>query len=206
VKVLDLFCGAGGAAMGLHRAWPEAEIIGVDINPQPHYPFTFIQADAMTFPLEGYDFIWASPPVADGLWRSLIEPLRRRLLLTPPETMYCIENVVGAPLVSPTRLCGSMFGLGIGTHQLRRHRLFEASFDCEQPSCRHDGPVVGIYGDHVRDRRRGQFSRLQNVELARRALGIEWMNWRELSEAIPPAYSEFIARQILIDKPKELVA
>ena len=62
MRVLDLFCGAGGAAIGLHRAWSDAEILGGDIKPQPHYPFTFVQADAMIYPLDGFDFIWAIPP------------------------------------------------------------------------------------------------------------------------------------------------
>ena len=67
MRILDLFCGAGGAAMGLHRAFPDAEITGVDIKPQPHYPFKFVQADAMMFSLEGYDFIWASCPLSKVL-------------------------------------------------------------------------------------------------------------------------------------------
>lgn len=121
MRVLDLFCGAGGAAMGLHRMWPDAEIIGVDIKPQPRYPFTFILTDAMTFSLNGYDFIWASPPCQGYSWTShiyhcqqrpypkLIEDMRRQL--SNAGVSYVIENVPGAPLISPLLLCGTMFGL-----------------------------------------------------------------------------------------------
>lgn len=106
LKVLDLFCGAGGAAMGLQRAWPNAEITGVDNRPMAHYPFNFILADAMTFPLEGYDFIWASPPcqgysimrnlpwLREKEYPLLIAPTRERLIVS--DVPYCIENVPGA--------------------------------------------------------------------------------------------------------------
>src|SRR5258708_28352590 len=129
MKVLDLFCGAGGAAMGLPRAWPDAEILGVDIVPQPRYPFKFVQADAMTFPLEGYDFIWASPPcqafsktrrITGKEYPDLIDPIRQRF---PTRIPYVIENVTGAPLFAPVMLCGTMFGL-----KVIRHRNFETNF------------------------------------------------------------------------------
>ncbi len=139
MRVLDLFCGAGGAAMGLHRAWPEAEILGVDIELQPHYPFRFVQDDAVKFPVAGYDFVWASPPCQaysrGGHWvrgkknridhPDLIAPIRGRIAACKA---WVIENVEGAPLINPVMLCGSMFGLRIAKGYLRRHRLFEASF------------------------------------------------------------------------------
>src|SRR5437899_6206203 len=130
MKVLDLFCGAGGAAMGLHRAWPDADILGVDIVPQPRYPFRFIQADAMTFPLEDYDFVWASPPCQDHM-RSrnhehhgtawVLDGIRQRLMAG--EKPWVIENVPGAKMRVDQRLCGCMFALP----NLRRERWFETS-------------------------------------------------------------------------------
>src|SRR3990167_5757112 len=101
--------------MGLHRAWPDAEIIGVDIKPMPRYPFTFIQADAMTFPLEGYDFIWASPPCQHYSALKTMTNARKhrdlvgaiRLRLKASGTSWTIENVFGAPLEYPLMLCGS---------------------------------------------------------------------------------------------------
>lgn len=209
MKVLDLFCCAGGAAMGLHRAWPDAEITGVDINPQPRYPFRFVQADAMTYPLDGFDFIWASPPCqaysrmhklnqAQGNAKEhprLIEATRARLMASG--IPYIIENVEGAPLRNPVKLCGSMFGLLV-----QRHRLFETSFFTLAPDCRHeefisDKPplhrlqgvsrVVGCYGNG-----RGQGD---NKALWERAMGITWMVRKEIAQAIPPAYSEYLAKQ-----------
>lgn len=130
-RVLDLFCGAGGAAMGLHRAWPGAKIVGVDIKTQPRYPFTFIQADAMTFPLDGFDFVWASPPcqrytqmLNHGLTPrakhpDLVARTRERLSIVP----HIIENVMSAPIRRDVVLCGEMFGL-----RVIRHRAFECSF------------------------------------------------------------------------------
>jgi DNA (cytosine-5)-methyltransferase 1 len=237
MKVLDLFCGAGGAAMGLHRAWPDAEITGVDINPQPRYPFTFIQADAMTFPLEGYDFIWASPPCQAFTalktmknakpHADLLTPTRERLLSLNHGSKWVIENVPGAPLQKGSvLLCGTMFGLGIPSEnaELRRHRFFEASFALLTPPCQHEaGRVCGVYGGHGRDRRRtvtvvskqGGYSpktvgvyghagarsrrdgtQMFNTKQRKEAMGIDWMKDAELSQAIPPAYSEFIAKQV----------
>lgn len=153
MRVLDLFCGAGGAAMGLHQQWPEAEIIGVDIKEQPLYPFEMVVANAMDYPLSGFDFIWTSPPCQGyTLMRNLgktaghgapklIEDIRARLHLT--SAPWVIENVVGAPLITPLRLCGSSFGL-----RVQRHRLFECNFHTSALPCNHRGErPVPVWGD-----------------------------------------------------------
>jgi hypothetical protein len=125
-RALDLFCGAGGASMGLHRAG--FEVVGVDACPQPEYPFAFVQADALTFPLDGFAFVWASPPCqAFTAYKRRTDHVRPRRNLIPAVRArlaaagvpYVIENVVGAPLRVPVMLCGSMFGLDV-----QRHRLF----------------------------------------------------------------------------------
>ncbi len=155
---LDLFCKAGGAAKGLAEAG--FDVVGMDIEPQPHYPYAFIQCDIISVKsLRKFDFIWASPPcqrhsVMTKRWRAervnshpdLISPVRK--LLIASGVPYCIENVVGAPLSNPVMLCGSMFGLQTKYgSQLRRHRLFECSFFVEQPECRHiGGSAIGVYG------------------------------------------------------------
>jgi DNA (cytosine-5)-methyltransferase 1 len=198
-RVLDLFCGAGGAAMGLHRAWPDAEIVGVDIKPQPRYPFTFVQTDAMTYPLDGFDFIWASPPcqhyscVTKKCDRErhpdLITLVRGKLSLSG--FAYVIENVVGArrEMLFPTLLCGSMFGL-----RTQRHRLFEANFALWAPQrCDHQIPPLLVTTAGANSRKNGNYKSVKN---AREAYGIDWMDGNGLAEAIPPAYSEYIARQL----------
>lgn len=205
-RLLDLFCGAGGAAMGYHRAG--FEVVGVDINPQPRYPFEFHQADAMTFPLEGFDVIHASPPCQkhtclNVMWNAkkhhdFVGPIRDKI--RESGLPYIIENVPGAPLIDPVKLCGSMFGLGAGPYRLRRHRLFECSFHVNPLQCNHEKgiPVIGIYGDHVRCRRRnGDLPMALGKPLADKAMGIDWMTYKELSQAIPPAYTEWIGKQIM---------
>ncbi|MBC8395046.1 MAG: DNA cytosine methyltransferase [Deltaproteobacteria bacterium] len=204
-KLLDLFCGAGGAAMGYHRAG--FEVVGVDINPQPRFPFEFHQADALTYPLDGFDVIHASPPCQahtclNVMWNAkkhldLVLPTRKRLRMSG--VPYIIENVPGAPLINPIVLCGSMFGLSAGPYDLRRHRLFECSFVVEPLKCNHikSKPVIGVYGDHVRCRRRnGDLPMALGKPLADEAMGIGWMNFRQLSQAIPPAYTEYIGKQL----------
>jgi len=202
-RVLDLFCGAGGAAMGLHRAWPDAEIVGVDIKPQLNYPFTFVQADAMTFDVIGFDFIWASPPcqryscVTPKTHRNghpdLLVGVRDRLLglRAVDKIPYVLENVVGARkhLLVPMMLCGSMFNL-----RCRRHRLFQLGFPCASPpkKCDHAKPILLVTTAGANSRRIGNFKSVKNAPLA---YGIDWMSGDELKEAIPPAYSEYIARQ-----------
>lgn len=197
MKYLDLCCGAGGAAVGIKQADPEAEIVGVDIIPQRRYPFTFIQGDALTFPLDGFDFIWASPPcqgysntqrIQGNDHPKLIEAIRQRLLETGKP--YCIENVEGAPLLTPITLCGAMFGL-----KVYRHRLFETNFSVKPLACQHSVPQVKMgrpvkEGDIIQVV--GHFS---NTPYARKAMGIDWMMRDELAQAIPPAFSKYILEQ-----------
>ncbi len=191
--------------MGLHRAWPQAEIVGVDHNPQCNYPFTFVQASALDFPLEGFDFIWASPPCQLYTRKSanwgrkrthflehpdLIGPIRKRLLGQPAP--WVMENVVGAPLRRDLMLCGSMFGL-----KIRKHRHFECSFPVLPPaeSCNHEGLYNPWQGAG------------RSAAKLREAMGIDWLPISggasrkkgytgDLFNAIPPAFSEFIARQV----------
>lgn len=193
MKALDLFCGGGGAAMGLHLAG--YEVTGVDIYPQPRFPFKFIQGDALTFPLDGYDFIWASPPcqaftLAQRIRKNehpdLIAPIRKRLKASGAP--YVIENVDGAPLINPITLCGAMFDL-----QTYRHRIFECSFPIAQPL---HPPHKAKTTKMGRPAKAGEFMHVvgnfSGVKAARKAMGIDWMSRDELREAIPPAYSKFI--------------
>lgn len=223
-RLLDLFCGAGGCSVGYARAG--FDVVGVDAKPQPSYPFEFHQADALEFPLDGFDVVHASPPCqAYSTMRvmptarehpDLVAPTREHLISAG--VPWIIENVVGAPLEagppslfgepSGVTLCGSMFGLDNGTHELRRHRLFESNVPLEQPACRHRLPVVGFYGAHARliqptvggQRRRHGTDIIGNdrkLPLVRDLMGIDWMRWDEAVLAIPPAYTEFLGRQIL---------
>ena len=206
-RVLDLFCGAGGAAMGYHLAWPDAEIVGVDNRPQPNYPFAFVQADALSYPLDGFDFVHASPPCQlfcsyrrHVEWRKpslfdrdldLIDATRARLHEWGGP--YVIENVPGAPLHDPVTVCGSSFGLDI-----RRHRCFEASVPLRSSPCDHawQTPRFPPAGNRMNLRSTVEVGVWRiPVETQRKAMGIEWMDLRELSQAIPPAYTRYLAEQ-----------
>lgn len=209
LRALDLFCCAGGAGVGLHRAG--FEVVGVDIVNRPRYPFEFHQADALTFPLDGFDLIWASPPCqgytamrhapgAKGAPR-LIDAVRQRM---PAGVPWIIENVEEArsEMIDPILLCGSMFDLGAQGCRLQRHRLFECSFPVTQPECRHDSrPVIGVYGGHARRRAASAGGRgTKDVwegghkAAAAEAMGMDWATLAELSEAIPPDYAEYLGR------------
>ena len=204
-RLLDLFCGAGGAAMGYHRAG--FDVVGVDNRPQPNYPFRFVQLDALDFPLDGFDAVHASPPCQHWTrsanaheWPDLITPLRP--LLERAELPYVIENVPRAPLVAPFVLCGSAFGL-----RVRRHRAFETNFGVMVPPCAHDGHdfvTVAGGGPNPASFHRGLGAtggpdrKPRNVADALDALGVDWkMTRAEANEAIPPAYTEHIGGYLL---------
>jgi len=211
-RLLDLFSGAGGAAMGYHRAG--FEVVGVDIKPQPRYPFEFIQDDAFTMldywqtwrgkEVWGeFDAIHASPPcqayaITDNIWKKaengaypdLVAPTRDRLkALGVP---FVMENVPRSPLKDPLVLCGEMFGL-----RVIRHRLFETNWPFFLvPHLRHSAKAS--YGRTPKNGEHYTISgHFGDVEGARLAMGIDWMTREELSQAIPPAYTEYIGRELI---------
>jgi DNA (cytosine-5)-methyltransferase 1 len=227
-RLLDLFSGAGGSAVGYHRAG--FEVVGVDLAPQPRYPFEFHQADALTFPLDGFDAIHASPPCHDHSSLSSLSGLdaihasppchdhsslsslsgldgtgdllaRTRVRLASTGLPWVIENVPGAPMRADVLLCGEMFGL-----RTYRHRRFELSgFFALTPAhpphrvrtsskkrraCWDAGLHVSVTGD-------------VGTYVGSQAMGIDWMTGNELSQAIPPAYTEHIGcylRRVLADR------
>lgn len=208
-RLLDLFCGAGGCSVGYARAG--FDVVGVDLNPQPNYPYEFHQADAMTYPLDGFDAIHASPPCQahssigqqmskryGTVYPDLVAPTRE--LLQATGLPYVIENVPGAPLIEPAMLCGSSVGLDV-----RRHRLFETNWPLMVPPCAHGwqtrrfrsldqrraeglASVVGVHG---------HLNYAGERELREKAMEIDWMTTPELAQAIPPAYTELIGHQLM---------
>lgn len=220
-RLLDLFCRAGGASAGYHAAG--FDVTGVDIDPQPYYPFDFVQADALTVDLSGYDFVAASPPcqlysAATPEHRradhpDLVEPTRQRLReAVEAGTIlgYVIENVPGAPLIDPVQVCGWTLRL-----EVQRHRLFESNLELFGTACHHDTgtravPVYGAYGQ--RPRRKpdvGEASpgrkpagaeasrEATTADRGREAMGIDWMPWTDLTQAIPPAYTFWLGTQLM---------
>lgn len=192
--LLDLFCGAGGASMGYYRAG--FQVVGVDIKPQPHYPFMFIQADAMTFDIRGVDAVHASPPcqaytrarvIKGNDHQGLVPLVRDRLVASG--IPWVMENVPGAPMRPDLRLCGCQFSLPIGQYQLRRERWFELSWPCLALTspCHHYGRSMYVFGHDSRAK----------VDARRQAMGIDWMNRNEMSQAIPPAFTEFVGQLLM---------
>ncbi len=216
MRVLDLFCGAGGAGMGYRQV--RFDIVGVDSAPQPRYPGPFIQADALALDMRfirSFDAIHASPPCqgytsmrfapgAKGAPRLIAEV---RTLLTASGLPWVIENVAEArtDMRNPIMLCGTAFGLGACGCELRRHRLFESSFDIRSPGCAHSSkPVVGVYGGHARIRSASHGGRRTrdiwpggHKPVAAEAMGMSWATLAEMSEAIPPAYTRHIGIELL---------
>ena len=210
--LLDLFCGSGGAAMGYHRAgW---DVLGVDIVARPRYPFPMIVADAMTWPLERVDAIHASPPCHDhspvtGRNRKAAGPKGTGWMLTATvdrlaaqSRPWIVENVDSAtmpPTAAVVRLCGSAFGLDV-----RRHRLFATNTAMLVPPCAHHRQAPRF---RSLDSRRSELATVVGVhghlnypgeaEIRNRAMGIDWMTQPELTQAIPPAYTEHLGRQLL---------
>lgn len=213
-RILDLCCCAGGAAVGYQRAgW---NVDGVDQVFKYDYPFRMRIADAVDSLramlvykpfFESYDAIHISPPCqryATGTKNpdkhpDLVPVVQE--LLDEIGKPYIIENVPGAPLRNPVQLCGSGFGLGV-----RRHRHFESNVPLVGMPCDHEsqGTPIGVYGDHP-DRKRqwrpttGTSRGVRAATLAegREAMGIDWMDWKDLTQAIPPAYTEHLGRQLL---------
>ena len=208
MKLLDLYCKAGGASKGYQLAG--FEVVGVDIKKQKRYPFKFIQADCLELMkdiefLKSFDVIAASPPCqthsitqhlrnAQGKSTDKIDliPQTREALIASGRP-YVIENVPGSPLINPIQMCGSSFGL-----KVRRHRLFESNLQLKGSICNHkeQGKPVGIYGS-MRDEIPNGGHTAKSIEQAREAMGIDWMIWGELVEAIPPIYTKEIGTQIL---------
>lgn len=199
MKLLDLYCKAGGGATGYYRAG-FTRITGVDRVYQPRYPFTFALCDAMTYAErfgKHYDVIHASPPCQGystarsrhSHYPEVIPQLRA--LLQSLGKPYIIENVRGAPLRNFAQVCGSALGLN-----LRRHRLFESSLPLRSTVCDHKrfphpyeitgrgGPSHGHHRPRTRDEMRA-------------IMGIPWMTRAELVEALPPPYTEYIGKQVL---------
>jgi len=223
-RLLDLFCGAGGAAAGYHRAG--FDVVGVDIQPQPRYPFRFVQADALGLLVDpvairfgGFDAVHASPPCqAYTVMRFCVDEDRRRAYpdlvaairasLHATGLPWVIENVAGAPLVDPVLICGSMFDPPM---DIQRHRIFETNWGLEPPMwpCRHKLWAARYPGNRS-DRRRDPGRRARVVVVAgndtrgyagtakwREVMGIDWMTRAELSQSIPPAYTHLIGTQLL---------
>jgi len=216
MKLLDLFCGAGGASEGYARSG--FEVTGIDLKHGKRYPHTYIRGDVRDYLntefLSQFDVIAASPPCqtfsstkhlrdAQGGTTTKINMIPEvRDALVASGKPYVIENVPNAPLIDPILLCGSGFGL-----KVRRHRLFESHLPLVGNQCKHkeQGKPIGVYGamnDTAQglDRVTGKYviggSTAKTIEEAREAMGIDWMIWGELVESIPPVYTEFIGKQI----------
>ena len=208
MRLLDLYCKAGGASKGYADAG--FDVVGIDIKKQKRYPYEFIQADCLEIIkdldyLRTFDIITASPPCqthsrtkhlrnAQGKSTDKVDliPQTRQALIESGKP-YVIENVPGAPLVDPVQFCGSSFGL-----KVRRHRLFESSIKIVGSICDHktQGKPVGIYGS-MRDEIPKGGHTAKTIEEARNAMGIDWMIWGELVEAIPPVYTRTIGKQLI---------
>ena len=209
MKLLDLYCKAGGASKGYQLAG--FEVVGVDIKKQKRYPYEFIQADCLELMkdmkfLKSFDVIAASPPCqthsitqhlrnAQGKSTDKVDliPQTREALIASGKP-YVIENVPGSPLIEPIQMCGSYFGL-----KVRRHRRFESNLPIVGSPCKHkeQGKPVGVYGS-MRDEIPKGGHTAKTIEEAREAMGIDWMIWGELVEAIPPIYTQEIGKQLLL--------
>lgn len=199
-RVADLCSCAGGASKGIARAWPSARIVGVDLVAQPRYPYSFVKGDALEFPLRNIDFVWASPPCqafsptteqwqqAGRAFPDILEAMRAKLAEWGGP--YIIENVPQAPLEDPVMLCGTMFP----PLRVFRHRHFESNIPLETPPhATHDAKTRWFDGDfvtlagHPGNRFPGDL---------RSAIGIEWMTIKEMCQAVPPAFAQYLVQQV----------
>lgn len=201
-RVADLCSCAGGASRGIQRAWPRARIVGVDLMAQPRYPYSFVKMDALDFPLDNIDFVWASPPCqafspTTEQWQQagrefvdILEPMRYKLVEWGGP--FIIENVPQAPLVAPVMLCGTMFP----PLRVFRHRHFETNVSLLVPAHRpHDDKTRWFDGDFVT--LAGHPGNRYPGDL-RSAIGIDWMTIKEMCQAVPPAFAEYLVRQVVV--------
>ena len=207
MKLLDLFCGAGGASAGYAAAG--FDVHGVDLKHGKRYPFTYVRADVLNVLrdknyLDQFDVIHASPPCqthsitqhlrnAQGKTTSKLDLIpETRAALVASGKPYIIENVSGSPLINPIQLCGSSFGL-----KVRRHRLFESNMALVGSICDHksQGRPIGVYGSLNDEIPKGGKT-AATIDEARNAMGISWAIWTELVEAIPPAYTKYLGGQL----------
>jgi DNA (cytosine-5)-methyltransferase 1 len=207
MRLLDLFCGGGGASAGYVMAG--FDVVGVDIVKKKSYPYEFYKANAIEVLkdkkfIAGFDIIHASPPcqfysITGNLMRAqgkttskpdLLAEVRDLLIATSKP--YIIENVPGAPMTGIT-LCGSMFGL-----KVRRHRIFESSMPLMTLECDHksQGRPVGVYGSINDEIPKGGRTAKTLLE-GQLAMGIDWLGWGDLKESIPPAYTKYLGEQVL---------
>lgn len=203
-RLLDLFCGAGGAAIGYHRAG--FDVTGVDIDPQPDYPYPFVQADATTYPLDGYDVIHASPPCHDhsslrartgldhGTGWMLADTIDRLSASGVPWVVENVDNASGPSGVYRVRLCGSSFGLAV-----RRHRWFWSNITLLVPPCDHktQGTPLGLYGNGGGGKQTRGVKATRSQGWAAMGLDHRSTSWRGLVQSIPPAYTEHLGAQLL---------
>ena len=207
MKLLDLYCGAGGASAGYAAAG--FDVTGIDLKHGKRYPYNYIRGDVLEYLqdfnfLRSFDVIHASPPCqthsitqhlrnAQGKTTNKVDLIpQTRAALIASGKPYIIENVPGSPLINPVQLCGSSFNL-----KVRRHRLFESNMPIEGTTCNHkaQGRPVGVYGS-LNDQIPNGGKTAVNITEARQVMSIDWAIWTELVEAIPPVYTDYLGAQI----------
>jgi len=219
-RLLDFCCKAGGTSMGYHMAG--FNVVGIDIEPQPNFPFQFYVEDVMKIgdkQINGirrnFDALAGSPPCQGfGALKALAKQPKPEILIRVREIFeaadlpYIIENVPGAPLIDPVQVCGSALGL-----RVQRHRMFESNCDIEGTPCEHlwqdrDKRYTHIPNKLYEDYRsgvvsvagRGDGSHFQNqsqAEIWSHAMGIDWMNMEEMGQAIPPFFTWHLGKQLI---------
>jgi DNA (cytosine-5)-methyltransferase 1 len=208
MKLLDLFCGVGGASVGYAEAG--FEVHGVDLKHGKRYPFTYTRANVLDILkdqefINQFDVIHASPPCqthsitkhlrnAQGKSTSKVDLIpETRAALIASGKPYIIENVPGSPLINPVQLCGSSFNL-----KVRRHRLFESNMPLQGSACYHkkQGRPIGVYGS-LNDEIPQGGKTAATIDEARKAMGMDWAIWTELVEAIPPAFTKYLGHQLI---------